>query len=356
MSELKKFNSLLKWLKNNGSIFPDLKLNNGDERGVISKEQIEKGIPIKIYKSCIITEDKGEKTSYGKMLIDNNVYGFQNKSLTLITIFILVDMKNPNSFYKDYYEILPKNINNFPLLWGTKVLNLLKGTILLNKIYDRKKYLINDYKIICNNCPGFENEFSFERFIKIRLLVGSRNFGIFIDGIKKSAMVPLADSFNHSFEPTLNWGYNDGFFEMRSPNIIKPGIEIYDSYGKKCNSILLLTYGFLLDNNENNTLSFTLYDNNVELEFNLNADINSLMCSGLDEYLNKYCKDVSNIKADKKRLLRNIMTSLLTRYTSQHIIKKKLKESKQFSPENIACRFVMGELKIIKFFINYSKS
>ena len=151
MSESKKFNNLLSWLRKNNSIIPGLKLSKDGERGIISKKNVVDDIPIKINESCLITDDNGKETSYGKILIANNVYGFQNTPLTFITIFILMDMKNPNSFYKDYYKILPVNLDNFPLLWNINVLDILEGSRLIDKIYERKKYLISDYKLICHN-------------------------------------------------------------------------------------------------------------------------------------------------------------------------------------------------------------
>jgi len=357
MVNKKTFNGLLSWLKKNKSIIPDLKLRVGGEPGIISGSNIVDDIPIKIHESCIITDNNGKRTSYGKTLMENNVNGFQNKSLTLITIFILVDMKNPDSFYKDYYKVLPTKTNNFPVLWGDDVLGILKGADILYKIYERKQYLISDYKLICHNCPTFKNDFSFEQFINIRLLVGSRNFGIFINGVKTSSMIPLGDSFNHGVKPQLTWGFNNDFFEMRSSNIIESGTEIHDSYGKKCNSILLLTYGFILDDNENNSIVLTLHDAyNTEHVFRLKKDIKSIVDSGLNAHLETYCVGQVNIEEKKKELLNGIMNTLLNGYNIRSNIKNILKKSPIFSPEKIACRFVMGEIEIIKFFIKYSNS
>ena len=42
---------------------------------------------------------------------------------------------------------------------------------------------------------------------------------------------------------------------------IKRGDEVYDSYGKKCNSRFLLNYGFINLNNDANEFPFKIYYN-----------------------------------------------------------------------------------------------
>ena|ERR1700689_2212888 len=42
---------------------------------------------------------------------------------------------------------------------------------------------------------------------------------------------------------------------------IKRGEEVYDSYGKKCNSRFLLNYGFINLNNDANEFPFKIYYN-----------------------------------------------------------------------------------------------
>jgi histone-lysine N-methyltransferase SETD3 len=37
---------------------------------------------------------------------------------------------------------------------------------------------------------------------------------------------------------------------MTAKEIIKPNSQIYNSYGRKCNSRFLMNYGFILDDND----------------------------------------------------------------------------------------------------------
>ena len=167
MSDNKRFDNLLKWLIKNDSVVPELKLHGGDERGIISKKNITDDIPVKIHESCFITMDNVRETSYGKTLIGNNEHGFQNKALTFITIFMLVDMNNPNSFYKDYYDILPTNIDNFPILWNVEILKIIEGSDIVGKIYERKNILLMIIKSYVAIVQNLKTNFHLNNLLKL---------------------------------------------------------------------------------------------------------------------------------------------------------------------------------------------
>jgi histone-lysine N-methyltransferase SETD3 len=40
--------------------------------------------------------------------------------------------------------------------------------------------------------------------------------------------------------------------------VLNKNIQVYDSYGKKCNSRFLLNYGFIVDNNDSNEFPISL--------------------------------------------------------------------------------------------------
>ena len=86
------------------------------------------------------------------------------------------------------------------------------------------------------------------------MMVCSRIFGIEIEGVKTDGFVPYADMLNHKRPRQTAWTYTDdreGFI-IEALEDIKRGEQIYDSYGKKCNTRFLLNYGFInLDNDAN---------------------------------------------------------------------------------------------------------
>ena len=81
------------------------------------------------------------------------------------------------------------NSNRFPIFWSPAQLALLEGSPVLRDIDDRKRNMRSDYDEVVKACPEFAR-FSFDQFLNVRTAVGSRNFGIVVNGDKRTAMVP----------------------------------------------------------------------------------------------------------------------------------------------------------------------
>lgn len=72
--------------------------------------------------------------------------------------------------------------------------------------------------------------------------------------MKTDGFVAYADMLNHRRPRQTTWTYTDekqGFI-IEAMEDIKRGEQVYDSYGKKCNSRFLLNYGFINLNNDAN--------------------------------------------------------------------------------------------------------
>ena len=92
------------------------------------------------------------------------------------------------------------------------------------------------------------------------MMVASRIFGINVEGVKTDGFVPYADMLNHKRPRQTSWTYTDdrrGFI-IGALEDIKRGEQIYDSYGKKCNTRFLLNYGFINLNNDANEYPFNI--------------------------------------------------------------------------------------------------
>ena len=101
------------------------------------------------------------------------------------------------------------------------------------------------------------NQFSLKEYGEIRMMVASRIFGIDIEGIKTDGFVAYADMLNHKRPRQTSWTYSDerGGFIIEAVEDIRRGDQVYDSYGKKCNTRFLLNYGFInLENDANEFL------------------------------------------------------------------------------------------------------
>ena len=99
-----------------------------------------------------------------------------------------------------------------------------------------------------------------KEYSEIRMMVASRIFGIQVEGVKTDGFVPYADMLNHKRPRQTSWTYTDereGFI-IEALEDIKRGEQVYDSYGKKCNTRFLLNYGFINLDNDANEYPFTV--------------------------------------------------------------------------------------------------
>ena len=63
-----------------------------------------------------------------------------------------------------------------------------------------------DYDRVCEISAQFR-QFSFREFCWARMMVGSRMFGVHIDGVKTDILAPFADMLNHRLPKQSSWNY-----------------------------------------------------------------------------------------------------------------------------------------------------
>merc|ERR1712048_517204 len=101
---------------------------------------------------------------------------------------------------------------------------------------------------------GGYDRWSYDEFMWGRLVVITRIFGLLIDGVKTDGLVPMADMVNHRRPRETRWTFDQQKrgFVVSSLQYSPAGAQIYDSYGRKCNSRFFVNYGFALENNPDN--------------------------------------------------------------------------------------------------------
>ena len=186
----------------------------------------------------------------GRAILDSCIELDAPKHIFLM-IFMLLDRKDPGSFFAPYYAILPPTLNNMPIFWTQRELRCLQGSYLLEQIDERNAAITADYKAICAIVPNFSSLSTLDEFKWARMCVCSRNFGLIVNGVRTAALVPYADMLNHYRPRETKWQYEDSSqaFTIVSLQGIAPGAQVYDSYGQKCNHRFLLNYGFSVENN-----------------------------------------------------------------------------------------------------------
>jgi len=94
-------------------------------------------------------------------------------------------------------------------------------------------------------------------FFWARLAVITRIFGFKVNGKKTDGLVAMADMLNHKRPNETSWSFDqskNAFTILTTKRILK-GSQVFDSYGRKCNSRFFVNYGFTLDFNEDNQVA-----------------------------------------------------------------------------------------------------
>ncbi len=256
-----KFAAFVHWMKEHGARFPDQHLVKYTEecRGVHAKKDIPADeqiayIPLKL----LIHEGHGQETDVGAKVWNSPNNNVIVPAHTQVIIFMMLSGAREaargeecSSFYAPYFRILPENFDCFPIFWTEEELSWLAGSDLVRQIRDRRRNIIADYHEVSRICPSFGERFTEDDFLWCRTAVGSRNFGININGIKRTTMVPWADMLNHFRPRETSWTFSNEQqgFTMTSLKPLAGGQQIMDSYGKKCNSKFLMHYGFAIEKN-----------------------------------------------------------------------------------------------------------
>ena len=106
-------------------------------RGSHATEKIvDDEIIIQIPLRCLITVEMGKDTDIGRAILASEVELDAPKHIFLM-IFMLLDRKDPSSFFRPYYDILPDTLSNMPIFWSAEELEYLKGSYLLEQIAER---------------------------------------------------------------------------------------------------------------------------------------------------------------------------------------------------------------------------
>ncbi len=388
-------NNFLSWLNKKGAVFPDIYFQtykNG-ERGVHSKSSIpEHQTVIEIPRKLLIYSSMGENSPWGKKVSPHSA-NISGLNLVYICLYMLQDMMRENKF-GPYYKILPKNFDNFPIFWNEEDKKYLENSYLLSEIDTRKNILIKDYNKLCIILKEFDfsNICSLQMFLQLRLIVGSRNFGLWIDGKKQATMVPLGDLLNHSNNPDVKWLFKNksNTFVMNSIRPIKSRGVISDSYGTKCNRSYMLFYGFALsDNNKcRNTIyiHFNQQTSTVKIQDlrnqliskdfsrNISNDFNSLNFRQLLTFLRIANANETELRAflNNKSLSQNpynkrnesaalsnlslVISRMINGYSiSYNQNKRNLKNFPLYSNKSFATMIVINEKKIMQEILAFTK-
>eukprot|EP01029_Cantina_marsupialis_P004750 TRINITY_DN1493_c1_g2_i1.p1 TRINITY_DN1493_c1_g2~~TRINITY_DN1493_c1_g2_i1.p1 ORF type:complete len:544 (-),score=144.53 TRINITY_DN1493_c1_g2_i1:654-2285(-) len=298
----------LNWLEVNNSHLYGLTLAEfgTDEehtwRGILSTKKVPKDhVVVSIDKDLILTNNTHSGDEWWNILTENHAKFSVPKIIILVVTLAIEFDKGEESAFKPYLDVLPTDLSNFPIFWSKEELKYLEGSHILRELEIRKQNLFRDYEMLKTILPEIMTSINYERFQRLRTIVGSRNFSIKVNGEPLTALVPFADMLNHGVPRQTSWEFNDEAkaFMMTSTEEIKAHQEVVDSYGLKSNSKLLLHYGFALESNcRNNGSSLNDFWMSVQIPSNLDEKDSMVSLQMLGTSVKRVCltADVQHCK------------------------------------------------------------
>lgn len=389
--------NVLSWATENGAIIDNDVTFEKTEKGISA---IYKGQDrfdnnqdlLKVPESITITPLLAEKVFGGNAATKRN----RNPLTQLLLAKLRFDKEetqtdelNVSKFFKPYVDSLPtgKEIGS-PLFWDDAERALIKGTDAHLAIDHQTSSLVEEwYQIIKSldskyHTKDYEQDISFyqtyvkgksEQFVSYfnnpnswtsfpaylwaAATFTSRAFPFLLAGneeckdMNEAFLVPIFDLLNHSNEVEVKWDSakdgNDRVFRFKTQQEIINGSEIFNSYGPKTNQELLFGYGFVLDNNKEDStvLALRIPEENIEAanKFGLSLTNNEVAYkitknAPLSENLVKlFCFLVKN-EHEKTVTLRNKLEGL---QQLQKIVQQKIDFLKIFKNEgNVSSHIV----------------
>lgn len=168
-----------------------------------------------------------------------------------------------NDNFKAYIDLLPDATQiHSPLSMDYKSLYVFENTALNSSVVERKLELLRKDFV---QVSSLNSKVSFSDYLWAHLIVTSRAFPYRIvnpNALSHEVMLlPIVDLLNHKPHAKVEWSSNsDGDFKL---SILKSTgqsgkFEIFNNYGPKGNAELLMGYGFVLEDNEFESLQLSL--------------------------------------------------------------------------------------------------
>lgn len=130
--EKERFDKMFAWMKHDGAEFGKLKLRYyaPDYRGVHAARDIKKGETILyVPKKEIITLEMAMESPIGVLMAGKNL---RNRLLSpkhsFLATFLMQERRKPDSYFKEFIDILPKNFTNFPIFYTAEERKWLEGS------------------------------------------------------------------------------------------------------------------------------------------------------------------------------------------------------------------------------------
>lgn len=288
---MEKLEACIKWLReNDGFVDERVEFKHNTNTGISAhvKDSVATDQPlIRVPENLLLTNEKAQEAFQLGIEAINKDYP---NSLLQLYVAKLKFEEDAGSFFKPYIDMLPLQLEQ-PYFWDANDLQLLKGTDIylvmkqhLPKLLQEWTSLLQKLKIAPSDdlaklhapdvdlfdylqkCPPEASKVSwtsFSSYVWAAGIFASRAFPkIALTNrclsINEAFLYPIVDLLNHNNDTKVKWYSENGQMCFVTQERLQSGDELFNNYGNKSNEDLLLSYGFVQDNNQYEDSRLTL--------------------------------------------------------------------------------------------------
>jgi hypothetical protein len=242
------FPALVAWLQaRGGHVGPLVLAGEGAGRELYATEEIERGqLLLSVPLAACLGSDRARETSAGAA-VHAGWRGPAPEGVGLAAaVAELRASDHPD--WRPYLRMLPDRVEGRPVGLTGSDRHACEGTLVGALLGDIEARHHAEWSWL-STASGLDLEGDAASWSELRALVTSRQYQL--HPYEGTALVPVADLFNHSRSPDVDWSFDRdlGRFEVRARRAASAGVPLRTSYGGKSNARLLVHYGFTLAEN-----------------------------------------------------------------------------------------------------------
>ncbi|XP_026749451.3 actin-histidine N-methyltransferase [Galleria mellonella] len=259
--------NFLKWLNENVATFEGVEIGEfeGYEFGLKATKNFKEGsLLLTVPSKLMLTVQNAKESELSDFISVDPL--LQNMPNITLSLFLLLEKNNPDSFWKPYIDILPEKYSTILYFTAEELAELrpspaFESALKLYKSIARQyAYFYN--KIHTSNIPVLKNLqeiFTFDNYRWAVSTVMTRQNMIQLDDCDVTSFIPLWDMCNHEHgKITTDYNKELNRGECYALRDFQQGEQIFIFYGARSNVDLFLHNGFVYPKNQYDSLSLSL--------------------------------------------------------------------------------------------------
>lgn len=238
------------WLVGGGARIDAVEITERDGlRGAIAARDIAAGeVVVSIPRVLLVTLEQLALSELGRGLLEADL-ALSSMHATFAA-WLCTARRRADSPYHPWFDTLPRDLDDHSIHASADELALVAGTMTGALLDELRADLDEDLAALRAHVAPCR-DLARDDLLWAGLFVGSRVYGLIVDDVDTSVLVPFGDLFNHAAAPGTNWYYDvdSRAFVIVARRAHRAGEPLCIRYGGKPNSRLLVQYGFTLPDN-----------------------------------------------------------------------------------------------------------